>query len=309
MLSGVPQGTVLGPLLFLLFINDLPESTESDARLFADDCLLFRPIRNNRDTQILQNDLNSMEEWENRWQMAFHPEKCVVIRVSNKRKPINARHTIHGHMLQEVDSSKYLGVTISKDLRWDDHINTITAKANRTLGFLRRNMRGCKSSARAAAYQGLVRPTLEYACSTWDPWNSGNIQQVEKVQRRAARFVTRNYHDRHPGSVTQMVQQLQWETLQVRRVKIRLVLLYKIQQGLVAIPAETYLVPGDTRTRGEHKFRPPNVRKDIYKYSFFPRTIGDWNRLPPLVACATSLEGFKNQLDTLTGYQLGVQTM
>ena len=236
-LSGVLQGTVLGPLLFLLFINDLPESTESDARLFADDCLLFRPIRNNRDTQILQNDLNSMEEWENRWQMAFHPEKCVVIRVSNKRKPINARYTIHGHMLQEVDSSKYLGVTISKDLRWDDHINTITAKANRTLGFLRRNMRGCKSSARAAAYQGLVRPTLEYACSTWDPWNSGNIQQVEKVQRRAARFVTRNYHDRHPGSVTQMVQQLQWETLQVRRVKIRLVLLYKIQQGLVAIPA------------------------------------------------------------------------
>ena len=62
-----------------------------------------------------------------------------------------------------------------------------------------------------------------------------------------------------------------------------------IQHGLVAIPAETYLVPGDTRTRGEHKFRPPNVRKDVYKYSFFPRTIGDWNRLPPQVACATSL--------------------
>ena len=82
------------------------------------------------------------------------------------------------------------------------------------LGFLRRNMRGCKSSARAAAYQGLERPTLEYACSTWDQWNSGNIQQVEKVQRRAARFVTRNYHDRHPGSVTQMVQQLQLEPLQ-----------------------------------------------------------------------------------------------
>ena len=98
MLSGVPRGTVLGPLLFLLFINDLPESTESNARLFADDCLLFRPIRNNRDRQILQNDLNSLEEWENRWQMVFHPEKCVVIRVSNRRKPINAQHTIHGHI-------------------------------------------------------------------------------------------------------------------------------------------------------------------------------------------------------------------
>jgi hypothetical protein len=182
--------------------------------------------------------------------MAFHPEKCVVIRVSNQRKPINAQHTIHGHMLQEIDFSKYLEATISKDLRWDDHINTITAKTNITLGFLRRNMRGCKSSARAAAYQELVRPTLEYACSTWDPWNSGNIQQVEKVQGRAARIVARNYHDRHPGSVTQMVQQLQWEPLQVRRANIRLVLLYKIQHGLLAIPAETYLVAGDTRTRG-----------------------------------------------------------
>jgi hypothetical protein len=90
-------------LLFLLFINDLPESTEFNARLFADDCLLFQPIRNNRDRQILQNDLNSLEEWGNRWQMAFHPEKCVVIRVSNKRKPINAQYTIH-----EVDSSKNL---------------------------------------------------------------------------------------------------------------------------------------------------------------------------------------------------------
>jgi hypothetical protein len=106
-----------------------------------------------------------------------------------------------------------------------------------------------------------------------------------------------------------MVQQLQWEPLQVRRLKIRLVLLYKIQHGLVAIPAETYLVPGYTRTRGEHMFRPPNVRKDVYTYSFFPRTIGDWNRPPPHVACATSPEGFKNQLDTLIGYQLGVQTM
>ena len=83
-LSGMPRGTVLGPLLFLLFINDLPESTESNARLFTDDCLLFRPIRNNRDRQILQNDLNSLKEWENRWQMVFHPEKCVVIRVITK---------------------------------------------------------------------------------------------------------------------------------------------------------------------------------------------------------------------------------
>ena len=240
-LSGVPQGTVLGPLLFLLYINDLPERTTSDARLFADDCLLYRPVTAKADTDTLQRDLDALISLEEDLQMAFHPEKCVVIQVTNKRNPITANYTIHGHSLDVVDSSKYLGVTISKDLRWDNHINNVTAKANKTLGFIRRNLRGCKTSARSAAYQGLVRPTLEYACAAWDPWNSKHIQQLEKVQRRAARFATRNYHDRHPGSVTQMIEDLHWEPLQTRRLKIRLVLLYKIQHALVAIPAELRL--------------------------------------------------------------------
>jgi hypothetical protein len=115
--------------------------------------------------------------------MAFHPEKCVVVRVPSKRKPINARYTIHGHMLQEVDSSKYLGVTISKN-----HINTITAKANRTLGFLRRNMRGCKSSARAAAYQGLVRVD--------QPWNMPAQHGTHGTQETSNK--SRKYKDGQP---------------------------------------------------------------------------------------------------------------
>ena len=155
MLSGVTQGTVLGPLL---------ERTTSDARLFADDCLLYRPVTVKADTDTLQRDLDALISWED-WQMAFHPEKCVFIQVTNKRNPITANYTIHGHRLDVVDSSKYLGVTISKDLRWDNHINNVTAKANKTLGFIRRNMRGCRTSQRSAAYQGLVRPTLEYACA------------------------------------------------------------------------------------------------------------------------------------------------
>jgi hypothetical protein len=125
--------------------------------------------------------------------------------------------------------------------RWDDHINNITARANRTLGFLKRNLRGCKTSARARAYEAIVRPTLEYAASIWDPYNTGQINQLEKVQRRAARCTTKNYTDRQPGSVTQMVTQHGWEPLQVRRVKICLLLLFKTQHNLVAIPAEAYL--------------------------------------------------------------------
>ena len=95
-------------------------------------------------------------------------------------------------------------------------INNITARANRTLGFLKRNLRGCKSTAWARAYEAVVRLTLEYAASIWDPHNIGKIDQLEKIQRRAARFTTRNYFDRQPGSVTNMIVKLGWEPLQVR---------------------------------------------------------------------------------------------
>ena len=135
-------------------------------------------------------------------------------------------------------------------------------------------MRGCKTEARARAYEAIVRPTLEYAASIWDPHKTGQIDQLEKVQRRAARFTTRNYTDRQPGSVTQMVTNLGWEPLQVRRVKIRLLLLFKIQHNFVAIPADVYLIPSDSRTRGQHTFRQPTTRRDVYRHSFLPFGIG-----------------------------------
>jgi hypothetical protein len=92
-------------------------------------------------TEDLQQDLAALEDWEKQWQIAFHPEKCVVIQISSKRSTISANYTLHNHQLDVVDSSKYLGVTINKNLRWEDHINNITARANRTLGFLKRNLR------------------------------------------------------------------------------------------------------------------------------------------------------------------------
>ena len=137
--------------------------------------------------------------------MAFHTEKCVVIQVASKRRIISADYTLHNHHLEVVDSSKYLGITISNTLKWDRHIDNIIAKANRTLGFLKRNLRGCRTTARARAYETIVRPTLEYAASIWDPHTIRQVTQLEKVQRRAARFATRNYWDPQPGSVTSMV--------------------------------------------------------------------------------------------------------
>ena len=226
-LSGVPQGTVLGPLLFLTYINDMPETTTSSVtKLFADDSLLFRKISNQADSDKLQKDLTSLEDWESKWQMSFNAKKCIVIRILPKNKKlIPTSYKLHGHTLENVDASKYLGVTINKDLTWDRHIDNIVGKGNRTLGFIRRNLRDCTKPVKAAAYTTIVRPTLEYACTVWDPTTQKHIKNIEQVQKRAARFAHNNYTDRTPGCVTNMTKQLEWESLEERRKHNRLCML------------------------------------------------------------------------------------
>ena len=291
-ISGVPQGTVLGPLLFLAFINDQPEAVrDSDPRLFADDCLLYKLIKCDADAESVQQDLQALEEWERKWQMKFHPEKCQVIRIiTNKRHERHTEYRLHGHTLEVVDSGKYLGVTTSDDISWHKH--AVAAKASRTLGFLQRNLGECTMKVKSTAYTSLVRPVLEYASPAWDPTSSEDITKLEKLQRQAARFVHGNYSERNPGCLTRMVNSLGWETLESRRKKDRLATLYKIRHGAVDMDTCDILRLNDRRTRGQQRlYQPATV--SIYKNSFFPRTIQDWNRLPAQVTNSQSIEEFR----------------
>ena len=130
--SGVPQGSVLGPGLFLFYVNDLQSRLTSKVRLFADDTIIYLTIANEDDASILQEDLNKLGQWENEWCMKFHPDKCNVLRVTNKTKKTEANYHLHGDTLELVTSAKYIGLTITNKLQWDQHINNITAKANKT---------------------------------------------------------------------------------------------------------------------------------------------------------------------------------
>ena len=115
----MPQGTVLGPVLFLAYINDLPDYlTHSKLRLFADDSIIYRPIRSLSDSQKLQVDLDAAARWERDWLMAFHPDKCTVLSVTQKKQPIQHKYILHNHTLESVTSAKYLGVTVQSNLKW-----------------------------------------------------------------------------------------------------------------------------------------------------------------------------------------------
>jgi hypothetical protein len=119
----------------------MPPCVTSRAILFVDDCLLYRPIKTKADATKLQEDIDALQNWESTWQMSFNPDKCEVLRITNKRRnKIMANYYIHGQQLQIVDNAKYLGLTISKNLSWNNHVNNITKKTNSTLAFLQRNI-------------------------------------------------------------------------------------------------------------------------------------------------------------------------
>jgi hypothetical protein len=231
--------------------------------------------------------------------MCFHPEKCIVIRVPGKRQFHQTSCTLHGHTLDVVDSGKYLGVTINKDLTWTKHINQTIGKASKTLDFRRRNLGRCTTKTKATAYTTLVRPVLEYASPEWEPHQTTTTRDIEQVQRRAARFAYSCYQDNSPGCVTNLLSSLQWESLQQRRWKQTLVMCYKIHHQLIAIEPANYYTAGDSRIRGNHRLRQIRAKKDTYQHSFFPISIREWNRVPSSVVDAGSLEDFKVRLNSI----------
>ena len=207
--------------------------------------------------------------------MSSHPEKCEVIHITTKKTPILHSYSLHGHTLSSVSQIKYLRVHISQDLNWNSHINSTSSKANQTLGFLKRNLRINLSTVKEKTYKSLVRPKL---CTVWDPKCITNpkdgdktshrlADQLEIVQRRAARWVTGRYHN--ISSVSDMLHSLDWRSLEQRRVDSRLSILFKIvRHHLVAIDEESCLKIG---TGGrEPQYRQLRETKTIHASLSFP---------------------------------------
>ena len=223
--------------------------------------------------------------------MKFHPNKCQVLHVTNKKKPTKHIYNIHSTNLEEVNTAKYLGVNINNKLSWNDHITSITKKAHSTLGFIQRNVSCCPKDTKEMCYKTLVQPLVEYSSIVWDPHTLVNSDALEKVQRRAARFVCADYG--RTSSVDEMIRRLKWPLLAERRAMAKVTMIYRIVKGLVDIPSQSYLLPSP---RFNHKYIKPYARINCYQRSFFVDGVKRWNSLEESLRTSKSLDIFKNKV-------------
>ena len=295
-LSGVPQGTVLGPLLFLVYINDITQCVSSSCRLFADDCIVYRKINSPTDIKILQDDLLQLEKWADLWHMKFNIDKCMVMLITLKKNPLPFEYHLHNRKLSTVTEAKYLGVLLDSELSFNHHVYATCKKANSVLSFLRRNLRRCHRKVKIDAYNSFVKPILNYAAAVWTPHAKSHMAKLEAVQRRAARFVFSDY--RNTSSVSGMLANLNWKTVQIQHQQIQLTIFFKIFHRLVELRLPDYIIQAPRDTRGNaYKFTQPATYIDSYKYSFFPVVIKLWNNLPQDIVNCSDLDTFKSSLN------------
>lgn len=295
--SGIPQGSVLGPLFFLLFINDIVQHIPVKIRLFADDCILYNEIHSEADQAILNSSLSVIATWCLEWQMSINLRKTVSMTITRKQKSLPFVYSINGHNLSSVTQYKYLGLVITSDLRWSNHVAHIKNKAMKKLGYLRRTLAKSTSNIKLLAYKTFIRPLLEYATPVWGPYTQSNVSEIENIQRKAVRFIFNSY--RRHTSVSALLQDANLETLEVRRYRDRLKMLYLIYRQHVKIDRELYIKPCSRRpTRSSHSFKlnEYSCRTNMFKKSFFPRTIHEWNALPENVLQSPTMSSFMHAL-------------
>ena len=177
--------------------------------------------------------------------------RCSTLSATRSQQKLEPSYQLHGQQLEDVPTIKYLGVEIQENLKWSNHITSITNKANKTLGFVCRNLKVGNKRAKETAYKALIRPKLEYAASVWDPHTQADIKTLEKVQRRAARWVTSRY--RQTSCVDSILTDLDWPTLQNRRKKAQLELFYKFHKGLITINSRHLPTPSNSRRSSRKK--------------------------------------------------------
>jgi hypothetical protein len=303
--SGVPQGSVLGPTLFAMFVCDVPSVVDNMISMFADDTKLYNVITDMDSGTSLSDDLNKLQAWSDKMQMKFHPEKCKVMHLG-LRNPCTdyfmRKNDGTVHELQNTTSEKDLGVTVDNQLKFSEHINNIVSKANRVLGCIKHTFKHLNSDTFLLLYKSIVRPHLEYASCVWSPSLKKDKDALERVQRRATKLVPElkdlPYNER--------LQKLQLPTLFFRRERADMIETYKILHEIDFINQDThctqcptktmYQKTLSTRTRGHALKLQTQTATGVRSNFLGTRAVQEWNNLSEETVLSPNVNMFKSGL-------------
>ena len=293
--SGVPQGSILGPLLFLLYINDLPSCLspeDSSIVLYADDILLYRPIKTESDCKAFQQDINKIVNWISENHLTINVEKTKCMTISRLRSTIPLQVEINGHQIEEVITFKYLGVWISSDLSWTKHIEITCSKARRVLGYMYRTFAPyCEPDTIISLYKSQVLPILDYASVVWEPHLKKDKLLLEAVQLQATRMASRQWKE----NGVSLNQRFELPTLENRRKYFKLLLTYKFLSGYTYCPTGYFVQHPNPNPRLFHSkyIVQPFAKTEAYYHSFFIDSVRLWNSLPNSIVNSPSVLSFK----------------
>ena len=297
--AGVPQGSVLGPLLFLIYVNDIADDLISLTRLFADDTSIGNSSRDLNSTIIRTNfDLDKISTWAKKWLVKFNPSKTDIMIFSGRNLPYEPVFHFENTRIEIVKEHKHLGLTFQSNGKWTEHINSLIKSASKLIGMLRKIKYLLKRESLATLYISFIRPILEYASEVWDNCSNTDSDRLEKVQLEAARIITGLpiY-----ASKTSLYYETGWEPLETRRKNKKLRLMYQMINGyspeylLQLIPP---MRADATRyqLRNRYNISIPITSSEIYKNSFIPSTIRLWNQLDESIRQSPNISSFKKQI-------------
>ena len=296
--SGVPQGSILGPLLFIIYMDHISNVTLSPKTriiLYADDILLYAPITAKFS---LQSDIDAISSWISSAGLSLNLSKTKFLVLSRKRCPPSLSLRVAGSSIVQVTSFKYLGVTISSNLSWRSHINNVCSKAKRQVGFLYRNFGRADSSSLLQLYKSLVLPILDYCSSVWDPHLLTDIKSLESVQSFATKIITKSWQ----SSAESRISSLNLQTLFNRRRRQKVQLCFRILSDHSIVPSSFFTPhphPNLRHTNSRPLYYGPSVKSKSHLSSFKFSCVPIWNCLPPHCVLATSSCSFKKAISPI----------